>query len=116
MSPKSDRAPPPLSSPVRALLRVDVWLWRARLFKSRALAADAVSAGAVRLVRAGASRALGKPAELVGIDDGLSVRTPRGVVTVRILALGQRRGPPAEARALYQPITDQAEGSDDPDA
>jgi ribosome-associated heat shock protein Hsp15 len=101
--------------------RIDVWLWRARLFKSRSLAADAVTAGAVRLTRAGASRAVAKPSELVGPGDGLSVRTTRGVITLTLLAVGERRGPPAEARALYDSIpndglTEASGASDDPDA
>lgn len=83
-------------------VRVDVWLWRARFFKSRSNAADAVSGGSVRLMRAGQVRRLAKPSELVGPGDGLTFPAPRGLVSLTVLALGDRRGPPAEARSLYE--------------
>jgi ribosome-associated heat shock protein Hsp15 len=83
-------------------VRVDVWLWRARLFKTRSLAANAVADGAVYCEQSGRSRRLEKPSHLVGPGDGLSVQTHRGLRTVKILALGVRRGPPAEARLLYE--------------
>jgi ribosome-associated heat shock protein Hsp15 len=81
--------------------RVDVWLHRARIFRTRTSAGSAVEEGAVRLQRAGAVRRLEKAAELVGPGDALLVAAPRGLRTIRILALGLRRGPPAEARRLY---------------
>lgn len=81
--------------------RADVWLHRARIFKSRAIAGGAIAVGAVRLQRAGAVRRLEKPAELVGPGDALLIALPRGLRMIRILALGARRGPPGEARLLY---------------
>jgi ribosome-associated heat shock protein Hsp15 len=82
--------------------RVDVWLWRARLFKTRALAAAAVSAGGVRLARGGQSRAIDKPGYALSVGDGLSVRHGGRLITLEVLAFGARRGPTAEARALYR--------------
>lgn len=82
-------------------VRVDVWLWRARLFKTRVAAARAVEEGAVRLSRGDAVRRVDKPATPVGPGDVLVVGAARGLLTVRIEALGVRRGPPAEAKALY---------------
>ncbi|MBI1187233.1 MAG: RNA-binding S4 domain-containing protein [Alphaproteobacteria bacterium] len=81
--------------------RVDVWLHRARIFKTRTMAESAVEEGAVRLQRAGAVKRVEKAAEPVGPGDALLVAAPRGLRTIRILALGARRGPPAEARQLY---------------
>lgn len=81
--------------------RLDVWLWRARFFKTRALAASHVAAGGVRLMRAGAVRRLDKPGESVGVGDELAFQPNRALVALRIEALGVRRGPVAEARALY---------------
>lgn len=82
-------------------VRLDVWLWRARFFKTRALAADFVGAGGLRLARAGAARRLEKPGEAVGAGDLLTF-APRGdLLTLRIEAVGERRGPAPEARALY---------------
>jgi ribosome-associated heat shock protein Hsp15 len=84
--------------------RLDVWLWRARFFKTRSLAASAVEAGGVYLERNGQSRVAGKPATAVLPGDGLSLRKGGAVRTLRVLALGVRRGPPAEARALYEAL------------
>ena len=70
----------------------DVWLWRARFFKTRSLAAKFVDEGRVRLTRAGQETRLDKCARPVKVGDAL------------VFALGERRGPPAEARTLYSPL------------
>ncbi|MFI4934893.1 MAG: RNA-binding S4 domain-containing protein [Caulobacterales bacterium] len=85
-------------------LRVDVWLWRARFFKTRSLAARMVEAGRVRLSRAGVETRLDKPARAVKPGDGLVFALGGRLTAVRVVALGERRGPPAEARALYSPL------------
>ena len=103
-------------------VRIDVWLWRARFFKTRSLAARAVDGGSVRLVRAGSSRLVAKPAEAVGAGDVLTIAAGPRVRTVEIVALGIRRGPAPEARALYAedgPHLDDEDGSghfDGPDS
>lgn len=85
--------------------RLDVWLWRARFAKSRTAAADRVAAGEIRIARAGQSRTALKPAELVSVGDVLTLPGPAGLLTLRILALGARRGPAEEARSLYAIIS-----------
>jgi ribosome-associated heat shock protein Hsp15 len=83
-------------------VRIDIWLWRARFVKTRAAAARLVSEGGVRLIRQdGASRALDKPSAEIGPGD--KVLFPEGGVirSVAVKGVGVRRGPPAEARALY---------------
>jgi ribosome-associated heat shock protein Hsp15 len=96
--------------------RADVWLWRARFFKTRALAAKAIEAGRVRLSSQGVSRVLEKAAAAIRPEDGLTIRSPvrfpdgrsgAALRTVRVLALGERRGPADEARGLYADL-DQA--------
>lgn len=84
--------------------RIDVWLFRARLAKTRAAAARLVTEGGVRLARDGASRQLDKASVEVAAGDALTFRSGRQLRTIRIAALGARRGPPAEARALYAEI------------
>jgi ribosome-associated heat shock protein Hsp15 len=84
--------------------RIDVWLWRARFFKTRSLAARMVAEGAVRLARAGAEIRLDKPSRTVRPGDGLVVRLGDRRVAIKIEALGERRGPAPEARALYLPL------------
>lgn len=88
--------------------RIDVWLWRARFVKTRALAAALVEQGAVRLTHKGCQTRLDKPSRLVHPGDDLVFARDGRVVAVRIEALGDRRGPPAEARALYVPLEDRS--------
>jgi ribosome-associated heat shock protein Hsp15 len=78
--------------------RLDQWLWFARFVKSRSLAA--------RLCAAGAFAVNGMPVRkanhMVRIGDAIAV--PQGAVcrTIRVLALGARRGPATEAQLLYE--------------
>jgi ribosome-associated heat shock protein Hsp15 len=81
--------------------RIDVWLWRARFFKTRSLAARMVAEGDVRLLRGCAEIRLDKPSRAVRRGDGLVFALGDRLMAVRIEALGTRRGPAPEARALY---------------
>lgn len=81
--------------------RVDVWLWRARFFKTRSLAAHAVAAGGVRLTRQGVTRVLTKQGAAIGLGDRLTIATPGGLAVVVVVSVGARRGPATEARTLY---------------
>jgi ribosome-associated heat shock protein Hsp15 len=83
--------------------RVDVWLWRARFFKSRADAQRFVEAGRVRLSRAGQEVRLDKRSRTVRKGDVLVFALGQKLVAVNILGLGERRGSASEARALYEP-------------
>lgn len=90
-------------------MRVDVWLWRARFFKTRALAARVVEEGRVRLLRAaGGEVRLDKASRCVRPGDGLVFALGGRLTAVRVEALGERRGPPGEARALYAPLEGEA--------
>jgi ribosome-associated heat shock protein Hsp15 len=81
--------------------RVDVWLWRARFFKTRSLAARTVEEGGVRLSRGGARTPLDKPSRPVRCGDVLTFAQGKVWLAIRIEALGMRRGPATEARTLY---------------
>jgi ribosome-associated heat shock protein Hsp15 len=81
--------------------RIDVWLWRARFFKSRALAAAFVEEGRVRLTHAGRQTRLDKPSRSVHPGDELLFAVNGRLVALRVEALGERRGPADEARTLY---------------
>jgi ribosome-associated heat shock protein Hsp15 len=85
-------------APERAKTRLDQWLWFARLAKSRSLAARLCAAGAVRVNGATVT----KPNQTVRVGDLVVVPQGEWQRTVRVLALGIRRGPAAEARTLYQ--------------
>jgi len=87
-------------------VRADVWLWRARFCKTRSLAARLIDEGRVRVVRAGQETRLDKPSRLVKVGDALVFALGGKLHAVRIEALGVRRGPPLEARALYLELED----------
>jgi ribosome-associated heat shock protein Hsp15 len=78
-------------------LRIDRWLWCARLFKTRTLAADAVRGGHVRL-----NGARVKPAHDVRIGDELIVSADDSAEReLTVTAIPERRGPAAEAQLCY---------------
>ena len=93
-------------------LRLDKWLWQARFFKTRGLSAKQVSGGHVRV---NATRVT-KPAHAVGPGDVLTFSQARRVRVVRILALGERRGPATEAATLYEDLSPPAPPRDLPEA
>ena len=84
--------------------RIDVWLWRARFARSRSLAAAMVERGAVRLTHNGVQTRLDKPSRSVHVGDGLMFAQGGRLVEIEVLGMGERRGPPAEARALYAAV------------
>ncbi|MCG3267303.1 RNA-binding S4 domain-containing protein [Yoonia sp. I 8.24] len=85
----------------RQTIRLDKWLWQARFFKSRSLAAGVVTSGKVRIDGTPVS----KPARGVGAGDVLTFTQADATKVVRILDLGTRRGPAPEAQALYDDMS-----------
>ncbi len=83
-----------------ARLRVDKWLWHARFFKSRALAADCAGSGRLRVNGVRCE----KPAQGVAPGDVLTFPQGGRVRVIRVAALGTRRGPAPEARTLYEDL------------
>ena len=78
-----------------------VWLWYARLAKTRSACAKAVRGGGFRLNRQPTS----KPHARLRVGDILTFTSDQGDVRVwRIVELGSRRGPAAEARSLYEEV------------
>ncbi|KQW70674.1 RNA-binding protein [Phenylobacterium sp. Root77] len=84
--------------------RADVWLWRARFFKTRSLAAKFLDEGKVRLTRGGAETRIDKCARPVKVGDRLVFALGGRLIAVQVAGLGERRGPSEEARALYAPM------------
>ncbi len=84
--------------------RIDVWLWRARFFKTRALAQRFVEDGRVRLTRAGQESRLDKPSRAIRPEDVLVFALGARLVAIKVVELGERRGPPSEAQGLYTPV------------
>lgn len=78
-------------------VRIDKWLWAARFFKTRALAARACELGRIQ-----SNAQPAKPAREVRVGDLLQIRTDSGDFQVEVLVLSEVRGPAAVAQALYQ--------------
>ena len=89
-------------------IRVDIWLWRARFFKTRALATDYVSRKGNRITRHGQTRKTDKAGQRICVGDVLTFYKAKSIVTVELLGIGERRGPAAEAQALYRRREDSA--------
>ena len=78
-------------------VRLDLWLWAARFFKTRALAKHAIETGKVEI---GGQRA--KPARGVRVGDALQVTRLEERFEIEVLALGTVRGPASVAQTLYR--------------
>ncbi|MDP5361774.1 MAG: RNA-binding S4 domain-containing protein [Paracoccaceae bacterium] len=85
----------------RETIRLDKWLWHARFFKSRSIAAGVVTGGKVRVD----SQPVSKPARAVGPGNVLTFIQETETRVVRIVACGARRGPAPEAQTLYEDLT-----------
>ena len=82
-------------------IRIDKWLWHARFFKSRTLASKFCQTGKLRLN----DQLIAKAHLMVGPDDVLTFVKGEVIKVVKILDIGQRRGPAPEARALYEDLS-----------
>lgn len=89
-----------MSEAAPARIRLDKWLWHARFFKTRSLSAKLVAGGHVRVNR----EKVAKPAHAVAPGDVLTFPQARDIRVIRIVAIGERRGPAPEARALYEDL------------
>ena len=81
-------------------LRLDKWLWHARFCRTRVMAAELAAAGKVRI----AGSVISKAHYAVRAGDVLTFPLGQHIRTVKVLALGIRRGPPATARLLYEDL------------
>ncbi|CAG4887212.1 RNA-binding S4 domain-containing protein [Paraburkholderia saeva] len=79
-----------------ARLRIDKWLWAARFFKTRSLAADAVEKGRVRI-----GGATVKPSKDVRMGDSVEIQIEQIVWQLEVLGICDVRGPASVAQTLY---------------
>lgn len=77
-------------------VRLDLWLWAARFFKTRSLAKQAIETGKIEI---GGQRA--KPSRSVRIGDALRIVRGEEIFEIGVTALSDTRGPAGVARALY---------------
>lgn len=87
-----------------ARLRLDKWLWCARFYRTREMAAAACEKGILRIN----GFRVEKAGREVKPGDVLTVPLRGQVVAVRVLAGAKRRGPASEAQLLYEIVADQA--------
>lgn len=87
----------PQAIPPAAGVRLDLWLWAARFFKTRALAKAAVETGRVEV-----DGQCAKPARLVRAGESLSIERAGERFEIEVLALSGTRGPASIAQALYR--------------
>jgi ribosome-associated heat shock protein Hsp15 len=85
-------------------VRMDKWLWSARFFKTRALAARACENG-----RIGANGQSAKASREVRAGDRLRVKNDSGEFQVEVLGVSAVRGPAAVAQSLYQETAESRE-------
>jgi ribosome-associated heat shock protein Hsp15 len=80
-----------------ASVRMDKWLWAARFFKTRSLAAKSCELGRIQ-----SNQQPAKPAREVKVGDRLQIRTEGGDFQVEVLLLSEVRGPATVAQTLYR--------------
>ena len=86
-----------MSEPVTAAsVRLDLWLWAARFYKTRTLAKQAIESGRVEVAGQGA-----KPSRALRAGELLQVRRGDDLFQLQVLALSSKRGSAVMAQALY---------------
>jgi len=86
----------PASAVEAAAVRLDVWLWAARFFKTRSLAKQAIEGGKIEM-EAGVAR----PARGIHVGDRLRIARGEDRYEIDVLALSEARGPASVAQRLY---------------
>ena len=84
-------------------IRIDKWLWAARFYKTRSLAADAITSGKVEL-----NGERTKPAKAVKAGDSVRIRSGVFEQIVQVKALLDKRGPATVAQTLYEETAESA--------
>ena len=87
----------PTELPTTGRVRIDKWLWAARFFKTRSLAAEAIGAGKVEV-----NDERVKAAKMIQLGDSISVRLGPYLHVVHVRGLSERRGPASVAATLYE--------------
>ncbi|MDQ0313811.1 RNA-binding S4 domain-containing protein [Amorphus orientalis] len=91
-------------------LRLDLWIWRARLAKTRGLAQELIAGGKVRVNR-DKVRTSGRR---VGPGDVVTITGPRGVRVLKIQTCPERRGSAAATAGVYEDLTPPPRDPEDP--
>jgi ribosome-associated heat shock protein Hsp15 len=81
--------------------RLDIWLFRTRLLKTRSLAARLITKGKIRVRRNGRTDRVQKPHTLIRPGDQITFMRGQELISVEMVEPGERRGPASEAQRLY---------------
>ena len=87
----------PAPAPVAAAVRLDIWLWAARFFKTRSLAKQAIEGGKIEL-----GEGTARPARALHVGDRLRIARGEERYEVDVIALSETRGPASVAQRLYR--------------
>ncbi len=90
-----------MTDPATTRIRIDKWLWHARFFKSRTIAAKLAGSGKLRLNR----EIIRKPGATVKPGDVLTFAKGAHIRVIKVVKIGERRGPASEAQALYNDLS-----------
>ncbi len=82
--------------------RLDIWLFRTRLLKTRALATRTIRKGRVRLTRQGESKRILKPHAKVRAGDIITFMRERELINIEVISHPLRRGPASTAQLHYE--------------
>lgn len=84
--------------------RLDVWLFRARLFKTRSLATKMILKGKIRVTQHGRTERVSKASTILRPGDRALFMRGDTVVHIEMLGVAERRGPFKEAQTLYKQL------------
>lgn len=101
MTPRQQNTPAIAAQADGGRIRLDKWLFYARFFKTRALAADRINGGGIRVN----GQPCRKPGRFVSPGDQVTISIQGHVRAVRVRTPGTRRGPAAEAALLYDELS-----------
>ena len=82
--------------------RLDIWLFRTRLLKTRALASQTIRKGRIRMTRGGISERVSKPHKKIRAGDVLTFMRNRHLINIVVISAPHRRGPAPEAQLHYK--------------
>jgi len=82
--------------------RLDVWLYRTRIFKTRALATKMIQGGKIRVTRNGRTERIRKPGFTLKPGERVTFMRGKKLIDIEMISAGTRRGPAPEAQSLYR--------------
>ena len=85
--------------------RLDVWLFRTRIFKTRSLANKMILGGKIRITRNGRTERIRKPGLILKPGEHVTFMRGQKLMDIEMISAGTRRGPAPEAQSLYRDHT-----------